>query len=37
MKFFLDTYALIEIAEGNKNYEKYLDSEIITFKINHTH
>ncbi|MBL7148226.1 MAG: PIN domain-containing protein [Nanoarchaeota archaeon] len=26
--YFLDTYALIEIVKGNKNYQKFLDSEI---------
>lgn len=28
-KFVFDTYALVEIIKGNKNYEKYLDSKII--------
>lgn len=27
--FIYDTYAIIEIIEGNKNYEDYLDKEII--------
>jgi len=34
MDYFLDTYALIEIAEGNKNYEKYLESDSVTLKDN---
>lgn len=28
-KYVFDTYAIIEIIGGNKEYEKYLDSEII--------
>lgn len=32
---FFDTYALIEIAKGNKNYREYLESsEIITTRLN---
>ena len=27
--FLFDTYAIIEIIKGNKNYERYLDSEFI--------
>ncbi|MBI2575503.1 PIN domain-containing protein [Candidatus Woesearchaeota archaeon] len=34
MKFFLDTYALIEMAEGNGSFDKYLDSECMTLKDN---
>lgn len=34
MKFFLDTYALIEIAEANDVFKKYLDSEAVTLKDN---
>ena len=34
MDFFLDTYAMIEIAKGNKNYEPYLDNILITTKYN---
>ena len=34
MDFFLDTYAMIEIAKGNKNYEPYLDKVFITTKYN---
>ena len=34
MNFFLDTYAMIEIAKGNKNYEPYLDKVFITTKYN---
>lgn len=28
-RYFLDTYALIEIIEGNEKFKKFLDSEII--------
>ena len=34
MKYFLDTYALIEIAEGNPKYQKYLESDLVTLKDN---
>ncbi len=34
MRFFLDTYALIEMAEGNGSFNKYLDSECVTLKNN---
>ena len=34
MKFFFDTYALIEIALENKKYEKFLDSDVTTLKSN---
>ncbi len=34
MKYFLDTYALIEIAEGNPKYQKYIDSDAVTLKDN---
>jgi len=34
MKFFLDAYALIEIAKGNKDYFKYYESDIVTLKPN---
>ena len=34
MKYFLDTYALIEIAEGNQKYQKYLESDCVTLKDN---
>ena len=30
MNYFLDTYALIEIAKGNINYKKYLEFEFFT-------
>lgn len=30
MKFFLDTYAMVEIIKGNKNYEKYTEEELYT-------
>ena len=34
MKYFLDTYTLIEIAEGNLNFGKYLDTDAVTLKDN---
>ena len=34
MKYFFDTYAIIEIIEDNKNYDKYKDEEIITSILN---
>ncbi len=34
MKYFLDTYALIEIAEGNPGYKKYLATDAVTLKEN---
>ncbi|MBS3149240.1 PIN domain-containing protein [Candidatus Woesearchaeota archaeon] len=34
MKYFLDTYALIEIAKGNQKYQKYLESDCVTLKDN---
>lgn len=34
MDFFLDTYAMIEIVKGNKNYQPYLDKIFITTKYN---
>lgn len=34
MKYFLDTFALIELAEGNPKYEKYLESDSVTLKDN---
>ena len=34
MKYFLDTYALIEIAEGNPKYQKYINSDAVTLKDN---
>ena len=30
MRFFLDTYAMVEIIRGNKAYEKYLSHELFT-------
>ena len=32
--YFFDTYALIEIEKGNKNYKPYMKAEIITTKLN---
>jgi len=34
MPYFFDTYALIEIIKGNKNYDRFLDEEIITSSLN---
>jgi predicted nucleic acid-binding protein len=34
MKYFFDTYALLEIFYGNERYKKYLDEEVITTKLN---
>lgn len=34
MKFFLDTFAIIEIIKGNTRYEKFLDSELFTSLLN---
>ena len=34
MGYFLDTYALIEIAEGNTEYRRYLRSDVVTLKDN---
>ena len=34
MEYFFDSYALIEIAGGNKGYEKYLDRDAVTLKEN---
>jgi|SRR3989344_5783282 len=34
MKFFLDTYALIEIVNGNPKYQKYLESDGVLLKAN---
>lgn len=34
MMHFFDTYAFIEILNGNPNYEKYIDVEIATTKLN---
>ena len=33
-KFYLDTYALIEIIKGNPNYHSYTKEEFITTKLN---
>ncbi|MBW3001297.1 PIN domain-containing protein [Candidatus Woesearchaeota archaeon] len=32
--YFFDTYAFLEIVKGSKEYEEYLDSTIITTKLN---
>jgi len=33
-KFFFDTYAIIELITGNKNYKKYADEPITTCILN---
>jgi len=34
MKYFFDTYAIVEIIEENKNYERYKEEDIITSILN---
>ena len=34
MSYFLDTYALVEMANGNKEYEKYIEADAVTLKEN---
>jgi len=34
LRYFLDTYALIEIAKGKESYKKYTKSLAITTKLN---
>lgn len=34
MKYFFDTYALFEIFFGNDKYLKYLDSQVVTTRLN---
>src|SRR3989338_208012 len=34
MKYFFDTYAIIEIIRENKNYEQYFEEEIVTSVLN---
>jgi len=34
MKYFFDTYAIVEIIRENKNYEKYFEEEVITSVLN---
>ena len=34
MDYFLDTYAMIEIVRGNKDYERFLEKDFITTKYN---
>lgn len=34
MRYFFDTYALLEIFYGNERYKKYLDDVVITTKLN---
>src|SRR3989338_7003397 len=32
--FFFDSYAIVEIIKGNKNYEPFIRADIITTKLN---
>ena len=34
MNYFFDTYAIVEIVKGNKNYEKYSDLVFVTTALN---
>ena len=34
MKYFFDTYAIVEIIKENKDYEKYKEDEIVTSILN---
>ncbi len=34
LKFYFDTYALIEIIKGNANYQTFSDEEIVTSALN---
>ncbi|MEK6894243.1 MAG: PIN domain-containing protein [Nanoarchaeota archaeon] len=34
VRYFFDSYAIMEIIEGNSNYEIYLDSEIVINNFN---
>lgn len=34
MKYFFDTFAIIEIIKENKNYEEYKEEEIVTSILN---
>ena len=34
MRYFFDTYAIIEIIKENKNYERYKEEEMITSILN---
>ena len=34
MRYFFDTYALLEIFYGNERYRKYLDEEVVTTRLN---
>src|SRR3989344_2847849 len=34
MNYFFDTYAIVEIVKGNKNYEKYAELTFITTTLN---
>ena len=32
--YFFDSYAIIEILKGNKNYQKYIEYDIVLTKLN---
>lgn len=34
VRYFLDTYALVEIVRGNVNYQKFLGAELFTSVLN---
>lgn len=34
MKFFADTYALMEIVQGNSEYKRFVNDELFTNKVN---
>ena len=34
MRYFADTYALIEILKGNPNYKRYSEEELVTTEFN---
>ena len=34
LRYFLDTYAMLEIVKGNASYKKYLDEELYTTILN---
>ncbi len=34
MRYFLDTYSIVEIVKGNLNYKKFLDEELFTNLLN---
>lgn len=34
MRYFLDTYAMIEIVKGNTSYDQYVDADLFTTLLN---